>query len=172
MQGCPLEHQRDTGSRWSVVAASFCHQGSQLECRFKVCRCARQPQEADVIGYGPCLTRRIGRIRPPFKSRTLCARDKSHQSLVQTATYPTEFEPKTPQIPPQPPPRRTCPYSWPSMAAALSCHCISCWRRSTSSLESVQDLERSGRQDHGAKSHSLVAVRTRPGRGRRWGRQD
>ena len=40
--------------------------------------------------------RRIGSIRPPFKLRALRSRDKSHQSLVQTATYPTEFEPQTP----------------------------------------------------------------------------
>ena len=42
------------------------------------------------------LPSRIGSIRPLFKLRTLCARDTSHQSLVQTATYPTEFEPQIP----------------------------------------------------------------------------
>ena len=43
------------------------------------------------LNYG-----RIGSIRPLFMLRTLCARDTSHQSLVQTATYPTEFKPQTP----------------------------------------------------------------------------
>ena len=40
--------------------------------------------------------KRIGSIRPLFKLRTLCARCKSHQILVQTPPCPVEFEPQTP----------------------------------------------------------------------------